>query len=119
MFIKTLVLELIFSKFFFCTFKLDSQGELFFQEFKSTQGTDDRTFCAGPTSGDLTVDKALIERGNKWTADLHDYVNSCKRSIKNVNVTDLFSGKTSRMSTSQIYSLVRHKKCQHHRFLLL
>lgn len=81
-----------FQGVFFYTIKLDSQGELYFQEFKTSKETEDLTFCAGPLSGDLSVEKELVQRGKKWTEDLHEYVNCCKKSIKNVNVTDFFSG---------------------------
>ncbi|XP_048733624.2 uncharacterized protein LOC125649847 isoform X2 [Ostrea edulis] len=75
----------------FLFLQLDSQGELYFQEFKTSKETEDLTFCAGPLSGDLSVEKELVQRGKKWTEDLHEYVNCCKKSIKNVNVTDFFS----------------------------
>ncbi|XP_062572366.1 uncharacterized protein LOC134234332 [Saccostrea cucullata] len=75
----------------FFLLQVDSLGELYFQEFKLTNEMKDPTFCAGPMSGDLTLDNFTIERGKKWTEDLHSYVDTCKKSIKNVNVSDFFS----------------------------
>ncbi|XP_061172216.1 uncharacterized protein LOC133181673 [Saccostrea echinata] len=75
----------------FVLLQLDSLGELYFQEFKSSNEMKDLTFCAGPMSGDLMMDNSTTERGKRWTEDLHRYVDSCKKATKNVNVSDFFS----------------------------
>lgn len=79
---------------------MDSLGELYFQEFEKSIESREVGFSSGPSSREETLDKFTLERAKKWTEELHDYINSCKKSMKEVNVTDIFSGITILMQTS-------------------
>lgn len=79
---------------------MDSLRELYFQEFEKSIESREVGFSSGPSSRDETLDEFTVERAKKWTAELHDYINSCKKSMKEVNVTDIFSGITLFMQAS-------------------